>query len=523
MTWSASKYSRQYLAHEEGTVKKDWGGKLPVALVYPNTYYLGMSNLGIHSIYTLLNSQPDIVCERVFWNRYEDKKQIPISIESQRGLAEFAIIAFSITYELDFFNIPHILAAAGIPPLAAERDSANPLIIAGGACITANPMPIAPFFDCLGIGEAEVILPDLLKMFVESRDGNREDKLELLSHIPGIYVPSVPQKKVKRQWVTNLDNYPTHTAITTQDTELGNLFLIEVARGCRWGCRFCMVCEVFRPMRVHSFDSLIEQAKIGLKSSKRLGLVGPNVTDHPQFEDLLNGLKDLGTEISVSSLRIKPLFPSVIEELAGGGTGTVAFAPEAGSDRLRTLIHKGINEDDVLRAVHTTAKYRMKQLRLYFMIGLPTETEEDIQAIVDLSKKCKHIIEKEQSNIRMTISISSFVPKASTPFQWMPMERLSVLERRLTLLKTRLRPSGIKVVGESPAWSKIQATLARGDQKLALALNTINKVSLHSWEKTLEKSGLCPDDVYERWDQNKSLPWGMIDSGTEPEYFTDSD
>jgi radical SAM superfamily enzyme YgiQ (UPF0313 family) len=511
--------SRHQLSREEGTIHKDWGGKLPIALIYPNSYYLGMSNLGIHAIYSLLNNQPKIVCERVFWENTEEKSLPPASVESQRELAEFAVLAFSITYELDYFNIPRILKAAGIPLYAADRDETYPLIIAGGACMTANPMPVASFFDCIGIGEAEVIFPSLLAVLDKTADSDRKDQLKEIAKTPGLFVPQISQATITRQWVKNLDDFPVHTVITTPDTELGDLYLIEVERGCPWQCRFCLVGSAFYPMRTHSPDSIIEQSRTGLKYRKRMGLMGPDVVDHPRFDELLDRLKILGAEISISSLRIKPLSRLAISELVRGGTGTVAFAPEAGSERLRKVIKKGITEDDILKAMEAASEFPIKQLRLYFMIGLPTETDEDINEIAQLTTKCKAVLEKKDSATRITLSISPFVPKAGTPFQWLPTETLPVLNRRLARLKTLLRPTGVKVTGESPAWSEVQAILARGDQNLAGVLAGLDKISLASWKKTLHKSETDTSFIHEHWPVSKTLPWGMIDSGISCEYL----
>jgi radical SAM superfamily enzyme YgiQ (UPF0313 family) len=511
---------RRQLSREEGTIHKDWGGRLPVALIYPNSYYLGMSNLGIHAIYRLLNDRSDIVCERVFWEEPDGKtNRSPSSVESQRGLAEFAVLAFSITYELDYFNIPRILKAAGIPPLAEDRDESYPLIIAGGACITANPMPVAPFFDVMGIGEAETIFPNLLSVLKRMPDSDRKEQLDELAKISGLYVPQSNQVSVARQWVKDLNNFPVHTVITTPDTELGDLYLIEVERGCPWRCRFCLVGGVFHPMRTHSIESILEQSKIGLKYRKRLGLVGPDVVDHPQIEEILERLKSLGAEISISSLRVKPLIPMAVSELARGGKGSLAFAPEAGSERLRKVIKKGINEDDILKAMEVTSEYAIKQLRLYFMIGLPSETDDDIDEIARLTTKCKTVLEKKNSATRITLSVSPFVPKAGTPFQWLAMESLPVLNRRLNHLKTLLRPTGVKVTGESPAWSEVQAILARGDRDLARVLTDIDEISLSSWKKTLHNNDIDPGFIHQKWPDNATLPWNKIDSGTSQEYL----
>jgi radical SAM superfamily enzyme YgiQ (UPF0313 family) len=520
VTPDTGELSRRHLSREEGTIHKDWGGRLPVALIYPNSYYLGMSNLGIHTIYNFLNNRPDIVCERIFWENPGGKtSQPPVSTESQRGLAEFAALAFSVTYELDYFNIPRILKAAGIPPLSEDRDESYPLIIAGGACITANPMPVSPFFDVLAVGEAEAIFPGLLSVLPGIMDSDRNDQLKTLAQQPGLYIPGLTQVPVARQWVKDLDNYPVHTAITTHDTELGDMYLIEVERGCPWRCRFCLVGGAFHPMRIHSIESILEQSKIGLKYRKRLGLVGPDVVDHPQIEELLERLKSLGAEISISSLRVKPLIPLAVSELARGGTGSVAFAPEAGSERLRKVIKKGITEDDILKAMEVTSEYDIKQLRLYFMIGLPSETDDDIDEIARLTTKCKTVIEKKDSAARITLSVSPFVPKAGTPFQWLPMESLPVLNRRLNRLKTMLRPTGVKVTGESPAWSEVQAILARGDRNLAGVLTDMDEISLSSWKETLHKAGIDPGIIHHKWSEETALPWRIIESGTSQEYL----
>ena len=391
--------ARLRLSREKGTIFKDWGGRIPIALIYPNSYFLGMSNLGIHSIYSLLNSYQNVVCERAFWEKENRAQQVPaLCLESQRPLSDFAVLAFSVSYELDYFNVAHILRASGIPLYAADRDESHPLIIAGGACITANPIPLSPFFDCLCIGEAEPILPAMLPVLSEGIKDRRYKLLRALASVPGIYVPQHNTgTPVVRQWAANLDDFPVTSSILTPDTELGNLYLIEVERGCNWGCRFCLVSNAFRPARFHSIDTLRAQAKIGLRYRKRLGLVGPAVSDHPQIEELVTQLRQIGAELSISSLRIKPLTPILLGEIARGGARTIALAPEAGSHRLRQVIRKGFTEDDILEAVDKVARLGIRQLKLYFMIGLPSETDGDIEEIVRLALKCKDILDRQKT------------------------------------------------------------------------------------------------------------------------------
>ena len=514
--------ARQQLSREKGTIIKDWGGRIPIALIYPNSYYVGMSNLGIHAIYSLLNSYQNVVCERVFWDKKEKAEPVTtLSLESQRPLSDFAVLAFSVSYELDYFNVAHILKASGIPLYAADRDERHPLVIAGGPCIIANPMPLSPFFDCLCIGEAESILPAMLPVLAEGISGKRYELLKALASLPGVYVPqSYTGTPVARQWATNLDDFPVNSIILTPDTELGNLYLIEVERGCNWGCRFCLVSNIFRPMRSRSIDRLLAQAELGLQYRKRLGLVGPAVSDHPRFEELLIKLQQMGAELSISSLRIKPLPHIALREMAKGGARTIALAPEAGSQRLRQVIKKGISEDDVLESMYKVAEQGIKQLKLYFMIGLPSETDADIEEMVDLTISCKAILDRQQTGCRITLSIAPFVPKAGTPFQWLPMEELSTLNRRLSLLKNNLLPRGIKLKCESPAWSQVQGVLARGDTKLAEVLANIEEVSLSGWRKAVNKCHLDIDFyLHQRWATTEKLPWAILDSGTEPGYL----
>jgi radical SAM superfamily enzyme YgiQ (UPF0313 family) len=511
MTWQTAQEIRNRLAVEQGTIVKDWGGKLPVALIYPNSYYIGMSNLGIQAIYRFINDRADAVCERVFWEPKDSTDVLPLAMESQRPLTDFAVIAFSLSYELDYFNIVPILKAAGIPLYAQDRDETYPLIIAGGPCITTNPMPLSPFFDGLCIGEAEAILPEMLPVI---RDGVSENRTELkkkLASLSGVFVPGYSNTPVTRQWVKDLDKFPVHSTVLTRDTELGNMYLIEVERGCNWGCRFCLVSNCYKPMRFRSIDSLLDQAENGLKFRKRLGLMGPAVTDHPQIEELAGKLHDMGAELSVSSLRIKPLSPVILGEVIAGGTNTVALAPEAGSQHLRDTIGKRINEEDILKAVEKVAGQGIKQLKLYFMIGLPEETDDDIEAIALLATKCKDIFDRHQSWSRITLTIAPFIPKAGTPFQKEGMASLEILQHRLSLLKSNLPAKGISVKNESLDWSEVQVVLSRGDERLAAVLANVDRLSLARWHQAMAKAGLnIAFYAHHKWDELQKLPWEEI-------------
>ena len=505
------------LSREQGAIVKDWGGRLPVALIYPNTYYLGMSNLGVHAVYSLLNSNLKTVCERVFLDT--TSKNAPAAIESGRPLTDFAVLAFSISYELDYFNAINILKTAGIPLFSAERNSSHPLIIAGGPCVSANPMPLAPFFDCFCTGDAEPIVPAMLPVLFANIGEIRNTLLRNLSTLPGIYVPLYPPPaSVARQWVKNLDDIDTRTVVLTEDTELGDSYLIETERGCARGCRFCLVNSAYAPMRFRSLDNILKQAWEGLHSRRRIGLVGPSVTDHPRIDAILAGLIEMNAEISISSLRIDTLSESIISELVKGKVQTITIAPEAGSQRLRDIINKGISEDDILRATDLIAGQRFTQLKLYFIVGLPTETDEDVEEIARLTLAIKDRLESRRSNIRIIVNAGPFVPKASTPFQWLPMAPEDILNQRLGILRSNLPLKGIKLNEESPAWSQVQGALSRGDEKVAPVLADMKDISLSGWKKTTEQHGLDIESYVNRHiDPTQKLPWSVIDSGMKEE------
>jgi len=503
--------ARAQLARETGAVVKDWGGRLPVALIYPNRYQVGMSNLGVHAIYRWLNARRDVVCERVFYDPKQPADEPPLSLENQRPLTDFSALAISVSYELDYFNVVRLLRAAEIPVLAAERDGRHPLVIGGGPSLSANPMPLADIFDAICVGEAEAILPDLLPV-LQGADDNREETLRELAALPGVYVPQVrPQGPVTRQCPARLDGEPVTTAIFTPDTELGDLFMIEVERGCDWGCRFCLAAEVFSPARYLPLESILKVAAEGLKHRQRIGLVGAAVTGHPQLEAMLVGLKELGADLTISSLRIKPLSEMVLKTVMQSGGRTLALAPEAATDRLRRIVRKGIREADIFDAVDRVAAYPIRHLKLYFMLGLPWETEADTQAMVSLSREIRARLDRQRPACRLSLNVAPFVPKAGTPFQWLGMAPLATLEARLQYMARELAPRGIQVKSESPAWSQVQAVLARGNREVAATLAATGGNGLAAWQRAVTATGLDADAyAHGEWPTDAVLPWAPL-------------
>jgi len=511
MKWAVIERARTMLNRERGAVVKEWGGRLPIALVYPNTYRVGMSSLGFHTVYRLFNAHADIVCERAFWQPRFGADDPVALIESQRPIADSAVIAFSASFEMDYPNLVQVLRQAGVPLKATERDASWPLVIAGGAAVSANPLPLADLLDAVVIGEAETVIGSLVEVLWDLRSGPREAVWQALARIPGVYAPAVEPEAVYRQWVPDLDAYPTSTVVHTSDTEFGGVSLIEVARGCGRGCRFCLSGFTSLPKREHSLESILEQARDGLRWGDRIGLVGAAVSDYTQIDALALRLREMDAKLTVSSLRASPLSETLLQALADSNAQTLTLAPEAGSQRLRDIVNKGITEADLLHAAERAAHYGFRQLKLYFMLGLPTETDQDVLAISEL---CEAAATRFPGHV--TANITPFVPKAHTPFQWAEMTSDRVVSARLRLLAKRLQRRGIAVKGESPQWSAIQGILARGDRRLAQVLVSLNETSPSSWRRALAANDLQPDDYLRARAPESPLPWDFIQTGVSP-------
>lgn len=508
MTWQKVAATQNLLKHERGTIWKDWGGKLPIALVFPNRYHLGMSSLAVHTLYRLWNAREDVVCERVFTDLTP-----PISLESSAPLHYFPILAFSIPYEMDYFQVIAQLRASGIPLRALDRDETHPLIIAGGPAISANPEPLAPFLDAVLVGEIEPIfdrLTDALRLVLDGRDA----ALAALRALPGLYLPwshppTADPPSITRQWLHDLDRFPTCSTLFTPHTEFASTGLIEIARGCGRGCRFCLAGYAYRPPRQRSVENILDQARELLQHTDRLALVSAAVSDYAQIDELAIQLRRLGARISVSSLRVDPVSEPLIRALAESGTRTLTIAPEAGSERLRRIIHKTQSDRDVLHAVEIAGRYHLAQLKLYFMVGLPGEEETDIQAIVDLASACTNRFPRQ-----VTVNVTPFVPKAHTPFQRVAQAPAGLIKRRLVYLEQELRRRNIGVKSESPAWAEVQGTLARGDRRLAEALLIMDRVTPKTWRQALHQAGLSADEFLAERPAGTRLPWQFIRFGS---------
>ena len=518
-----------------------------VAIVYPNTYFVGMSNLGLHIIYEEINLRNDSVCERIFLPEKKeleayDKTKTPLmSVETQRPMHQFDVVAFDVTFEMDYFHIPLMLRHGRVPIMGKDRTEFDPIVIAGGPCATFNPEPFADFIDAFIIGEGEGIVSRVLDII---RDGKMEglDRhaiLRQLANISGVYVPSlyVPiysddgefkgyhiaegaPTTIKRHF--EMLTSGGETVVATNYTEFGAMYIIEVARGCGRHCRFCMAGYCFRVPRVRPLEILKEGVDRAEKLGKKVGLMGAAISDYPEVDELVTYIRSKDMRYSCASLRADSLTQAVVDGLADSGQKTITIAPETGSERLRRVINKGISEEHLQNAATLSAKSGIQHMRLYIMIGLPTETDEDIEAIVGLAERTQAHMAEVGCKGRLTLSINPFIPKPFTPFQWMAMDHQKTVEKKLQYIKKALQKNRrIEVLVESPKEAYIQGVLARGDRRLGavLAACAADRGS-KSFKAEMKAAGLDMDEMnYRERSFDEFLPWSHLDMGMDEGYL----
>ena len=526
--------------HEEvGAIRKPWQARTRVVLVYPSQYAVGMANLGFQTVYKLLNGLDDLLCERAFLPEGGEAARGPLrSLESGRPLSDFHCVAFSISFENDYPNVLSLLSRAGLPLSSASRGLSLPLVMAGGVTCFLNPEPVAPFFDCFLLGEAEMLVPAFFSLFDPERP-RREMLLALAQQVPGVYVPAFyrehygtdgrlqafePQErapeKVKRVCVADINAFNTQSVIHTPHTSFAEAHLIEVGRGCHHGCRFCSAGFIYRPPRIRTLPVLLEALRDGAGRADKIGLVGAAVSDLPGLKALCAEGGRLDVQLAFSSLRADAMDEDLVAALRAGRLKTATIAPETGSERMRRVINKGLSEADILMAAEKLVAGGVPNLKLYFMVGLPTETEEDILAIAGLVKKIKHqFLSSSRARGRMgeiTVSVNPYVPKPATPFQWAAMDELAVLKSKIQKIRNELRKvSNVRVHADVPKWSYLQGIFSRGDRRVAQMLLQAHQ-NQGNWPQTLKASVVNPSFfVHRERGLDELLPWDFIDHGLD--------
>jgi radical SAM superfamily enzyme YgiQ (UPF0313 family) len=513
---------------------------LKMCVVYPNHYRTAMSSLGFQTVYRLLATTPGIHCERAFLPERDDLEEqrrsgLPLlSLEGRRPLADFDLIAFSTSFEPDYVNLPLMLDLARIPLYSHQRDESHPLVMAGGAALFLNPEPVADFLDLICIGEGEEILPSLVSALMEPTGSGRRELLTTLSQLPGIYVPRFHHPRYESGRLAGFDHEPgiagfipricaqlerhppAQTVILTENTEFGDMFLVEVSRGCPHGCRFCGAGFIYGRFRQQPYQALVDAIERGLEHRGKIGLVGAAVSDYRDIGRLCRHVVERGAKVSVSSLRIDRTDPDMLDALVASGHKTISLAPEGGSQRLRDLIRKNLTEEQILDACERIIARDILNLRLYFIIGLPTETERDLEELVRLVTTIRQrVVEQGRANRRLgviTLSINPFFPKPFTPFQWCGMEALPSLEAKVKYLEQSLGGmANLQLKVESLKGCYLQALLSRGDRRCSALLELMARGT--SLKKAARACDMDTDELVRRSiPLDEPLPWDLIGS-----------
>jgi len=553
MNWKQKKKYETLLAGEKGFVKKVRGSGFSVCLAYPNSYRVGMANLGFQAVYRIINEHPFFLCERAFLSVSGDAAEFVagaaeiVSLESQTPLGDFDILAFSVSFENDYPAILSMLAAAGIPLPAKDRDDRHPLVIGGGIALTINPEPLADFFDIFILGEAEYALPAFAEAYRTNRMQNPDRKallLNLQKQAPDLYVPSlyrvdyspegkiqsiVPREeglpgRIQLSPVKNIDAFCTTEMISAPDAEMADMYLVEVNRGCPHLCRFCAAGYIYAPPRFRTSGKIMAAVDDGLARKKKIGLVGTAVSDHPDLVKICRYIADRGAQAGIGSLRIDQISVEMVDLLKTCGIETVALAPEAGSQRLRDLLRKGITTDDILSAAEILIQQDISNLRLYFMVGLPTEKEEDIDAIIELAGKIQHTAlrrtDGKKKFRRITLSVNQFIPKPRTPLQWCPLADVREAGRKIRKITQAFKlDRQIHVIADVPKWNYVQALLSLGDRRVGDILLAVHRLN-GNWVKALKEVNVNSDFyVYRQKEPDEILPWDIIEAGLSKKHL----
>ncbi|KNZ69557.1 radical SAM protein [Thermincola ferriacetica] len=560
----------RYLGTELNSIHKDWDRvDLKVVFAFPDVYEIGMSHLGLRILYHVVNKRPDTLMERVFapWVDMEEllrQQNIPLfALESYKPVKEFDIVAFTLQYEMSFTNILNMLDLAGIPVRAGDRDESYPLVIAGGPC-AYNPEPLADFIDAFVIGEGEEVFYEVLDVVKTAKQEklSRTGLLERLAQVQGVYVPrfydvdykddaaiagirpnnpNAPAKVTKRL-VRNIDeaDFPTSPIVPYLEV-VHNRIMLEVLRGCSRGCRFCQAGMIYRPVREKSPETLLRQAEelVANTGYDEISLSSLSTADYSCVEETLKKLLDIysghGVNVSLPSLRADAFSIELAKEVQRVRRPTLTFAPEAGTQRLRDVINKGVTEEDLLAATGAAFKEGWTAVKLYFMIGLPTETEEDLRGIAELAGKVVALGQRElgakAGRLKVTVSASSFVPKAHTPFQWEPQNDIDTLKEKQRFLAGLLKNRKIKFNWHDAELSFLEAVFSRGNRKVGRVLEAAwrrgckfdswnEQFSYDKWMAAFADVRLTPEAfACRRFGVEEVLPWDHIDAGVGKKFL----
>lgn len=565
MNYSYRQRLKGRLSQEIGT-RFNPGALCRIGLVYPNGYFFGMSNLGFQTLYALWNQDPQISCERIFLPEEDLIGQMgPGALSTYEGQnlpADLDALAFSISYQNDLLNVIPLLKMMGVEPRRENREASAPLLLAGGPALTINPEPAAGIFDAIVIGEGEGVAASIAAILRNSKD--REEQIHELSRLEGVYVPGFfsndyaglsEGKKptrgfglisgtpngarqdfsvIQRRVITGAMPALAQSEVLTPDTEFGDLYLIEVQRGCQWGCRFCAAGFMYRYPRYDHLAGLKARIDRGLVHRKKVGLIAGDLLGHEAIHEILDYIDARGGAFSPSSVRLNAFTPKIIHHLKKSGNRSIAIAPEAGSERLRRSLNKSFTQEEVVASALQLAEGGIENIKIYIMIGLPTETEADLEELCDLTLKTREALsgfaKKSARMPALTLSVSPFVPKPSTPLQYEAFAGMKALKQKFQFIRKRLIPHGhIRLSGESALDAYVETLLSRGDRRVHEFLEKIVVPEGKGWrvgasfhlKKTLKSLSFDPDAFVTRaWEAQAAAPWDFIDHGIKKSYYS---